>query len=67
MTLFHGRHCLLLSTMLLSSLLGSSIAFAQSEPPTAAPQLPLNEVRMFTEALDRIRMSYVEEIDDVTL
>ncbi len=67
MTLFHGRHCRLLSTMLLSSLLGSSIAFAQSEPPTAAPQLPLNEVRMFTEALDRIRMSYVEEIDDVTL
>ncbi|MSR11478.1 MAG: S41 family peptidase [Gammaproteobacteria bacterium] len=67
MTLFHGRHCPLLSTMLLSSLLGSSIAFAQSEPPTAAPQLPLNEVRMFTEALDRIRMSYVEEIDDVTL
>lgn len=29
--------------------------------------LPLNEVRMFTEALDRIRMSYVEEIDDQTL
>ena len=29
--------------------------------------LPLNEVRMFTEALDRIRMSYVEEIDDRTL
>lgn len=29
--------------------------------------LPLNEVRMFTEALDRIRMSYVEEIDDKTL
>jgi carboxyl-terminal processing protease len=29
--------------------------------------LPLDEVRMFTEALDRIRMSYVEEIDDKTL
>ena len=29
--------------------------------------LPINEVRMFTEALDRIRMSYVEEIDDKTL
>ncbi len=29
--------------------------------------LPLDEVRMFTEALDRIRMSYVEEIDDETL
>ena len=29
--------------------------------------LPLDEVRMFTEALDRIRMAYVEEIDDKTL
>ena len=29
--------------------------------------LPLNEVRMFTEALERIRMSYVEEVDDQTL
>lgn len=34
----------------------------QSELP-----LPLDEVRMFTEALDRIRMAYVEEIDDKTL
>ena len=29
--------------------------------------LPLEEVRIFTEALDRIRMSYVEEVDDKTL
>lgn len=29
--------------------------------------LPLDEVKMFTQALDRIRMSYVEEIDDQTL
>ena len=29
--------------------------------------LPLNEVRMFTEALDRIRMAYVEEVNDKTL
>jgi len=29
--------------------------------------LPLEEVRMFTEALDRIRASYVEEVDDRTL
>ena len=29
--------------------------------------LPLDDVRLFTEALDRIRMSYVEEIDDRTL
>ncbi len=29
--------------------------------------LPLDDVRLFTEALDRIRMSYVEEVDDRTL
>ncbi len=29
--------------------------------------LPLDDVRLFTEALDRIRVSYVEEIDDRTL
>ena len=32
-----------------------------------SPPLPLDDVRLFTEALDRIRMSYVEEIDDRTL
>ncbi len=36
---------------------------AQQEPLP----LPLDDVRLFTEALDRIRMSYVEEIDDRTL
>ncbi|MDA0805763.1 MAG: S41 family peptidase [Proteobacteria bacterium] len=41
--------------------------------PTAAQEsadtlpLPLNEVRMFTQALDHIRRAYVEEIDDETL
>lgn len=34
---------------------------------TPALPLPLDEVRMFTEALDRIRMSYVEPVDDQTL
>ncbi len=49
------------------------LAFAQ-ESQRAAPQspqqtlpLPLEEVRMFTEALERIRLSYVDEIDDRTL
>lgn len=44
-------------------------ANAQSpQQERAAPlPLPLNEVRMFTEALERIRMSYVEEVDDLTL
>lgn len=35
-------------------------------PPPAAP-LPLNELRTFTEVLERIRTSYVEEVDDATL
>jgi len=39
---------------------------AQENEPLLLP-LPLEEVRIFTEALDRIRMSYVEEIDDKTL
>lgn len=37
------------------------------QPQAEAAPLPLNEVRMFTEAMDRIRLSYVEEIDDRTL
>lgn len=44
----------------------SNLASAQTEQAQARP-LPIDEVRMFTEALDRIRMAYVEEIDDRTL
>ncbi len=44
----------------------SPVASAQTEQAQARP-LPIDEVRMFTEALDRIRMAYVEEIDDRTL
>ncbi|MDA0687428.1 MAG: S41 family peptidase [Proteobacteria bacterium] len=44
----------------------SPMASAQTEQAQARP-LPIDEVRMFTEALDRIRMAYVEEIDDKTL
>ncbi len=40
--------------------------FAQQQQREQLP-LPLDEVRMFTEALDQIRMSYVEEVDDRTL
>ena len=36
------------------------------ERETAAP-LPLNELRTFTEVLERIRTSYVEPVDDATL
>lgn len=74
MTLFHGVHRPLASTTvlatvaatLLSGVLATSVAFAQA-PERPITQLPLNEVRMFTEALDRIRLSYVEEVDDQTL
>lgn len=52
-----------ISLALLSSLALPLISYAQDD---VAP-LPLDEVRIFTEALDRIRMSYVEEIDDKTL
>jgi len=43
------------------------LANAQGRVAREAKPLPLDEVRMFTEALDRIRMSYVEEVDDRTL
>lgn len=66
MTQFQGIRRNLLAAALCTSFLSTSALFAQAQPQTA-PQLPLNEVRMFTEALDRIRMSYVEEIDDHTL
>ena len=52
----------------LSLLIGSTLATsASAQTQQQTLPLPLNEVRMFTEALDRIRMSYVEEIDDQTL
>ena len=65
MNFFQGYQRYLLPSSVLGCLLFSSVALAQT--PANPPQLPLNEVRMFTEALDRIRMSYVEEIDDKTL
>ena len=49
-----------------SSLFSLSPLFAQDFQSEPLP-LPLEEVRMFTEALDRIRMAYVEEVDDKTL
>ena len=35
--------------------------------PTLPPRLPLNELRVFVEAFDRVSSAYVEEIDDRTL
>ena len=60
----------LLSAALSASVVVASLLFAL---PTTAQEsadplpLPLNEVRMFTQALDHIRRAYVEEIDDETL
>ena len=50
---------------LLAGLLSAGGAAAQQG--TSALPLPLNEVRMFTQALDQIRSAYVEDIDDETL
>ena len=52
------------------ALLGIFFCFTEvgaQENQGAVLPLPLEEVRIFTEALDRIRMSYVEEVDDKTL
>ena len=60
----------LLSAARYASVVVASLIFAL---PTTAQEsadplpLPLNEVRMFTQALDHIRRAYVEEIDDETL
>lgn len=37
------------------------------QPEQAVLPLPIDEVRMFTQAMERIRRAYVEEIDDRTL
>lgn len=51
-------------------LLCSNLSFSAEESANSRPgqlPLPLDEVRLFTEALDAIRSAYVEEIDDKTL
>lgn len=55
-----------LSTALALCVLNAAPLYGQAQQSELLP-LPLDEVRMFTEALDRIRMAYVEEIDDKTL
>ena len=52
--------------VLLATLIWPAFSFAQENTTRPLP-LPLEEVRMFTEALERIRASYVEEVDDRTL
>ncbi|MEQ8315120.1 MAG: S41 family peptidase [Gammaproteobacteria bacterium] len=60
------RQLTLPAVSLLLGLCVSISSVAQNQQSPLLP-LPLSEVRMFTEALDRIRMAYVEEIDDKTL
>jgi carboxyl-terminal processing protease len=64
MTFFQHPRRRLIALALATTLLAPLTVAAQDNTP--AP-LPLDEVRMFTEALERIRLSYVEEIDDKTL
>ena len=55
-----------LQSVLAAVLVWPSVIIAQDSSDAPLP-LPLEEVRMFTEALERIRVSYVEEVDDKTL
>lgn len=70
------------ATWLLWSLLATPLAAMGAETPGAGvvvpeieepavdelePRLPLNELRVFAEAFDRVSSAYVEEIDDRTL
>ena len=62
----------LLNLLTLASLAVSVPSFATDNPeskvdPTLPPRLPLNELRVFAEAFDRVSSAYVEEIDDRTL
>jgi carboxyl-terminal processing protease len=65
---------LLLSTIVIASQLISLPAIAASDEqaatdvsPMQESQLPLQDLRNFTEIFDRIRSSYVEPVDDKTL
>lgn len=53
-------------TILCLSLVLGNLSVQAQDKPEAAP-LPLNELRTFTEVLERIRTSYVEPVDDATL
>lgn len=64
--LVRGLLTLSLPLSLIAAAAIPGFASAQPQQREILP-LPLDQVRMFTEALDRIRMSYVEEIDDQTL
>jgi carboxyl-terminal processing protease len=63
------RHSLILTLGLIlgvSVTVGHQIVWAERKPPTGN-QLPLDELRAFTEVLDRIKQNYVEPVQDKTL
>jgi carboxyl-terminal processing protease len=69
MTAFIQR-CLSL-TLVLTSLICPLLGSAEDASPTTQPaqdaRLPIEELRVFAEAFDRISRAYVEEIDDKAL
>lgn len=60
-----GTRALKLGVLMSGLMLLPGISVTQ-EAPTARP-LPIEEVRLFAEALEAIRSAYVQEIDDKTL
>lgn len=67
---FHQTIIIKITTLLALSCLLVLPALAQPEPLPSSTEnlpLPLDEVRIFTEVLNRIRNAYVEPIDDKTL
>jgi carboxyl-terminal processing protease len=66
------KRSLLLAAMLTANLGSLGASAAETAPASEAdeglpPRLPLNELRVFAEAFDRVSSAYVEEIDDRTL
>ncbi len=61
------RHLLLATALLSPMAIGQETAPAAQEEQTLPARLPLNELRVFAEAFDRVSSAYVEEIDDRTL
>ena len=49
------------------ALLATPVAAAVEGQAAEPPRLPLEDLRVFVEAFDRVSSSYVEEVDDRTL
>jgi len=63
-----GKKCpTLLAALLLSSMAHAQETVTAAEKESLPARLPLNELRVFAEAFDRVSSAYVEEIDDRTL